>query len=148
MSVECASENKEEAYLLSTVERLESEFKNITDQIFTFKEELSSIKDEQVHSDLKNIDTAADRFKKITSACYDVGEQGKLLNEDHLREVRHDMRAAVGAIMGYIELIQDSLDDTQPSQKDFDTAISIHKAASNILLTIEGFCIGKSNSRQ
>ncbi len=143
MSIDYSNENREKAYLLSTVGRLESEFNQVTERITNFKGQLSTIQDDQIQTDLKSVEAAAERFNKIVSSCYEPEEQSRLLDDAHLREIRHDMRAAVGAVMGYVELIQEALEDIKSPPELSQIATSLHKTASGILLTIEAFIVGK-----
>ena len=137
----CREQSNQKAFLLSIVKELETEFGGVVDHISTFKSQLPSIQDDQVLADLKSIDVAAERFLKIITQCYSVEEQERLLGIEYLREVRHDLRAAISGVMGYAELIQDSLEDIGAPQDLSSAAMVVHQAAREILLIIEKFVL-------
>lgn len=144
--VDYSAQNRAKAYLLSIVGKLESEFKNVVISISQFKGELADVTDQQIQTDLKSIQTASETFQNLLDRCYTPEEQDKLLDAEHLREVRHDMRAAIGAIMGYTELIQDALGDLDLSAEAFKTAVGLQKIAGDFLAVIELFIIEESKS--
>lgn len=139
--VDYSAQNRAKAYLLSTVGKIESDFKNITSGLSQFKESISSIQNEQIQTDFQSIQNGADTLQNILNLCYVPEEQDKLLENYHLKEVRHDMRAAVGVVMGYGELVQDVLEELKASEKSVAAVIDLQKKAADLLNIIELFAL-------
>ncbi len=144
--VDYSAQNRAKAYVLSIVGRIESEFKGVLVSISQFKEKMAEIQDKQIQIDLKSIQKASETFQNLLNLCYAPEEQDKLLESEHLREVRHDMRAAIGAIMGYGELIQDALGDLEVSAAAFKELVGLQKIANDMLSTIELFVLEEAKT--
>ncbi|HBN23088.1 MAG TPA: hypothetical protein DD412_07610, partial [Holosporales bacterium] len=91
--------------------------------------------------DFQSIQKGADTLQDLLNLCYSPEEQDKLLESYHLKEVRHDMRAAVGVMMGYGELVQDVLEELEASKNTVSAVIDLQKKASDLLTVIELFAL-------
>lgn len=93
--------------------------------------------------DLKSIESACDLFIELVeherTKINQLIESGDL-SEDHLKEARHDMRAKVGAVLGYSELIQEELadDNAQDSDAYVEILSSIVGHAKALIPIIDG----------
>lgn len=139
--VDYSAQNRAKAYLLSTVGKIESDFKNTLSSLSQFKENISNIQNEQIQMDFQSIQNGADTLQNLLNLCYAPEEQEKLLESDHLKEVRHDMRAAVGVIMGYGELVQDVLEDLEGTESAVAVVVDLQKKAADLLTVIELFAL-------
>ncbi len=93
--------------------------------------------------DLNSILTACDQFVELvekdrTSIANWI--QANDLTEEHMKEARHDLRAKVGAILGYSELIQEELgDESTEAAANFSKGFGvIIEHANNLIPVIDG----------
>ncbi len=100
---------------------------------------LSPLKDEQLVRDYENAKVALQKYVDLIQKCEAPERQELLWDVDYFREVRHDLRAAIGGIMGYVELIKDSLEDMNADKNIMEALQSLHSLASRVLPIIDGF---------
>jgi diguanylate cyclase (GGDEF) domain len=135
----------EKLYSISTEkENLTKSLQSLVIQSNTLQEKippllkyLSAIKDKQTIEDLEKIASSLSRFIAL---CHSI-DQEKLheLMQDRelLREVRHDLRASLGAVVEYCELIQDTLEDLKLIDEHKDILHQVCEQASSVLPYIE-----------
>ncbi|MBP6985554.1 MAG: diguanylate cyclase [Alphaproteobacteria bacterium] len=93
-------------------------------------------------SDIESLHKACDQFMDVIEE-YEQGILQKLkediLKEADLKEGRHDLRAKVGALMGYSELILEELEDVGQSESPFaQIFINTVDLAKNLIPVIDG----------
>ena len=139
--VDYSAQNKNKAYLLSTVGKIELDFKNITSSLSQFKESISNIQNEQIQTDFQSIQNGANALQDLLNLCYSPEEQEKLSEAYRIKEVRHDMRAAVGVVMGYSELAQDVLEELEGAEIAVAAVVDLQKKSADLLNVIELFAL-------
>lgn len=93
------------------IKQLQNQCGLIEEAFSSFRSPLSNITDPQAQADLQRIEKAIAKIKTILDHYADSDSAQTLMDREHIREVRHDLRAAVGGVMGYTELLQDFLRD-------------------------------------
>ena len=137
MSIDYNNDTKTKANLLSILLKIDSKFQDITSKENLLENTIKAIDDEQVQSDFKNVQKAQNTLKEYISSCYEEDTQARLVEKEFLREVRHDMRAAIGAIIGFGELIQDTLGSEGANKLVYVTFDEIISISRIILQTID-----------
>ena len=83
----------------------------LQEKLPSFLRHLSHITDKQTIKDLEKITSSLTRFVDLCSSINQEKLQELTQDREVLREIRHDLRASLGAIIEYSELIQDTLED-------------------------------------
>ena len=133
--------NKAKVYFLSTLGKIDSDFKNILLSLFQFKKNSALLQNEQIQADVHSIQKGADTFQELLNSCSLPETQDRLLESNRLREIRHDMRTAVGVISGYAELVQDALEELEGVEKAVAAVIELQKKTNELLAVIECFTL-------
>jgi two-component system, cell cycle response regulator len=97
----------------------------------------------QFEDDLYSISSACDLFAELVTkerAIISDKIHANALTDEHLKEARHDLRAKVGAILGYSELIQEELMDEGADNSAAYAEIlnQIAEYAKNLIPVIDG----------
>jgi len=143
VAYEMNDKNNEQAIL-----KTEKIFEKIDDSISLIKPLAQSAKAmcskfPQFEDDVDCILSACDLFSEIViivrTALMEKINAGEL-QDDQLKEARHDLRAKVGAILGYSELIQEELMDEVSECRDSYAKIlsNIGEQAKNLIPIIDG----------
>ncbi len=136
--------NKAKAYFLSTLGKIDSDFKNILLSLSRFKKDIVPLQNAQIQADVQSIQNGADTFRELLNCCSLPENQDGLLDSNRLKEIRHDMRTAVGVILGYAELVQDALEELERVENAVAAVIELQKKANELLAVIERFTLEKA----
>jgi diguanylate cyclase (GGDEF)-like protein len=129
--------------------KIDDVFKSIQSSIDAIKTILETVHEvsasfPQFDEDVKSIVAACalftDLLEKERVSVTQKMKSGEL-TEDHMKEVRHDLRAKIGAIIGYSELIQEDLADDEKSdaaEQYTHTLNSIVEQAKQLIPIIDG----------
>lgn len=120
----------------SLLRHIEWQFKEIFDLVGALEKELKYFEDSQLQDDFRNIQNALNKFSKLMRLSAAAGEE-KLLDSEYLRGVRHEMRSSIGTIMGYSELIQDTLDAIPSSRPVVEITNKLIIATTDVLALLE-----------
>ncbi len=143
VAYEMNEKNNEQAIL-----KTENIFEKIDDSLSLIKPLAQSAKAmcssfPQFEDDVDCILSACDLFSELvikvrTSLMEKINAGG--LQDEELKEARHDLRAKVGAILGYSELIQEELMDEDLEHRDTYAKIlsNIGEHAKNLIPVIDG----------
>jgi diguanylate cyclase (GGDEF)-like protein len=115
--------------------------KTLEEKLLPLLKNLSTIKDKQTMEDLEKIRSSLARFVTLCDSIDQEKLHQLMQDRELLREVRHDFRASLGAVIEYCELIQDTLEDQGLVEEYKDILHQVCEHTFSVLLYIEAFRI-------
>lgn len=100
------------------------------------KKAVERFRKEDIKNDFQKIQKAAQKFGDLIQDSLTKDMSLWSRSDDTLRHIRHDLRGAIGGVIGYSEIMQETLEDLEHFDvaKSFET---LSKVASEILPQIE-----------
>lgn len=110
MEVDYRVKNRLKTKILSIVGQIDTLQEPIREGLDSFRKQLTDANG-QVQQDMQAIQAGLDRMQALLDRLYQLDIIDHEPNHEALKEIRHDLRAAIGAVMGYGELVEDELSD-------------------------------------
>jgi two-component system cell cycle response regulator len=123
MNDEIRLKNKTKVRLLATINQVDLLTDSLEGLLISLEKSLQETFNHQVKKDYQAIQTAYEKLRSLTNGLLEVVDIDQVTLQDKLRITRHDMRAAVGGIMGYAELV---LDDFSQEDKNAHALALFH----------------------